>query len=142
MNLNDSGPGSLRAAVAAADVNTGSTSNTIKFSSSVFNNPQTITLSSALVIDPAVPLTIKGPNTDTVTLSGGNATQVLDITGGTVTISDLAITQGFGAGDGQLDGLGGGIHNSGTLTLTNCTLDHNSASSNGGAASPTWARPP
>jgi hypothetical protein len=39
--------GDLRYRVAVAGANTGSTSNTIKFSSSVFNNPQTITLNSA-----------------------------------------------------------------------------------------------
>jgi hypothetical protein len=128
--------GDLRYCIAQADANTGSTSNTIKFSSSVFNNPQTITLNSAdgpLVLDPAVPLTIKGPNSDTVTLSGGNATQVLRITGGMVTISDLAITQGFSsAAPGQPESNGGGINNMGTLTLTNCTLDHDSGGSSGG----------
>jgi hypothetical protein len=132
--LTDTGTGSgfsgdLRYCIAKADADTTSTSNTIKFSQSVFGNPQTITLSSALVIDPAVPLTIKGPNSDTVTLSGGNAHQVLDIrgdAGGTVTISDLDITQGFSFG-----AFGGGISNSGTLTLINCTLDHDSASDGG-----------
>jgi hypothetical protein len=44
---------------------------------------------------------------------------VLDITGGAVTISDLVITQRFSSGV-----FGGGIVNSGTLTLTNCTVDY------------------
>ncbi len=76
------------------------------------------------------PLTINGPAGDTVMVSGGDAVEVLDIAGGTVSISNLAISHGKG-------GDGGGIMNLGTLDLTNCTLDQDQSRNPGAACSMT-----
>src|SRR6516164_6130956 len=100
-----------------------------RFSPTVFGTPQTITLNSTtreLVLNDSHPLSILGPTGDTVTVSGGDAVEVLDVISGTVSISHLAISHGNSPVDG------GGISNHGTLTLTNCTLDHDKASSQGG----------
>jgi hypothetical protein len=121
--------GDLRYCVAQANAIHAALTDTIQFSSTVFATPQTITLNSAnkaLVLNDSHPLAIKGPTGDTVTVSGADAIEVFNITGGTVSISHLAISHGNSPGSG------GGISNTGTLTLTNCTLDHDKASSQGG----------
>jgi hypothetical protein len=105
----------------------------------------TITLTSGeLAI--ARSLTIIGPTNGSVVVSGNNASRVFNITGGTVSISNIAITIGRAAGTPGTNcefscsaagpggpGQGGGILNNAnsTLFLTNCTLAGNSA--NGGA---------
>jgi hypothetical protein len=121
--------GDLRYCIAQADAAHAATSDTISFDPTLFATPQTITLDSgtgSLVLSDSNPLTIQGPAGHTATLSGGDAIEVLDITSGTVGISNLALSHGHAAG------FGGGIWNSGTLTLTNCTLDHDTAGGGGG----------
>jgi YVTN family beta-propeller protein len=115
-NLADSGPGSLRAAIASA-----SPGDTITFSVT-----GTITLASTLTI--TQDLTIGGPGASSLAISGNNAVQVFSISGGTVTISGVTIENG-NAGSGY----GGGIYNFGTVTLTNSTLSGNSANGGGGS---------
>ncbi len=120
--------GDLRYCVEQADAVHSATTDTINFSATLFGQPQTIILNSRtgpLVLNDSNPLTINGPAGDTVMVSGGDAVEVLDIAGGTVSISDLAISHGKGSD-------GGGIKNLGTLTLTNCTLDHDQSSNGGG----------
>jgi hypothetical protein len=111
--LNDDGPGSLRAAIAAGgNIDFGVTG--------------TITLTNGeLVINGA--LVISGPGADhlTVQRNPANATpafRVLRVDGGAVTISGLTIRNGFGAG-GDRDG--GGILNRGSLTLNDCVVSGN-----------------
>lgn len=149
----DSGPGSLRQAI--ADANSG---DTIDFS---LTCPTTITLDShvELVIDKN--LTINGPGAPCLRINGYLGSTVFKINGSettevTVSISGLTIERGrsmFGGGiynffatltlsnsmvwgnmAGSLDhGNGGGIFNHrGTLTLTNSTLWQNSAGDGGG----------
>src|SRR5262249_13590809 len=121
--------GDLRYCIEQADAVHSAATDTITFSATVFGTPQTITLKSStgpLVLNDSHPLTIQGPTGDTVTVSGGDAVEVLDITGGTVNISHLTISHG------NSSVLGGGIFNSGTLTLTHCTLDHDHAGNAGG----------
>src|SRR5688572_26701839 len=119
-NTNDSGPGSLRAAIAGA-----ASGDTINFS---LPYPATITVSTALTVDSsgAKSLTITGPGASLLTISGGDAVPVFVIQplgspGGpvTMTISGLTIRRGSSL-------LGGGIFNGGTLTLSNCTVTDNS----------------
>ena len=109
-NTNDSGDGSLRQTIIDADAS--NTGDTIMFSSGVTG---TITLSSgSLVIEHS--LTIIGPGASTLAISGGGTSQVFIVdSGATVLISGLTIQDGTAA-------FGGGIGNSGILTLTNCTL--------------------
>jgi len=144
--------GDLRYCITQAEKTHTAKSDTITFSSKVFAKP--ITLGSTLTLNDSNPLTIKGPAGGKVTVSGGDAIQVLQISSGTVTISNLAITHGFSPPGGggiyidpndtvtltnctfnddtaQFDS-GGGIANGGTLHLTNCTFNHDSAGAGGG----------
>jgi hypothetical protein len=104
----DSGPGSLRAAIASA-----ANGDTINFSLTL---PTVIVLSTPITIGTSV--TIAGPGT-TLAISGGDSVGVLIVnTGATVAISNLTIEHGSSL-------LGGGISNGGTLTLTDVTVSFN-----------------
>jgi hypothetical protein len=127
--------GDLRYCIEQADASHSATTDTIRFSSTLFATPQTITLNSAtgpLVLSDSHPLTIKGPIANTVTVSGGDAIEVLTIASGTVSISNLAISHGNAVSNTSTSGQGGGIFDSGQLTLTNCTLDHDVAGPSAG----------
>jgi hypothetical protein len=122
--------GDLRYCIEKADAAHSATADAIIFNATLFATPQTITLNSAngpLVVNDSHPLTINAPSSDTATVSGGDAVLVFDITSGTVTISNLAISHGNNSA-----GFGGGINNSGALTLTKCILDHDAANAAGG----------
>lgn len=133
----DSGPWTLRAAIASV-----SSGSNITFVSNL--SGQTISLTSgALLINEN--LTITGLGATNLAISGNNARQVFNIGGGTtVNISGLTIRNGqagngtnsFAAnGPGGAGASGGGIFNSGALSLTNCALVSNS-SGGGGAGFP------
>jgi predicted outer membrane repeat protein len=129
----DSGPGSLRAEIAAAK-----SGDTIVFAPGVSSIQLT---SGELVINKN--LTIQGPGAGQLSIYGGpnnplagaGNSRVFEVDGAstTVTLSGLSILDGAGvyaagsfhAGDGQ----GGGILNYGTLTLSGCTLSDNTANS-------------
>jgi hypothetical protein len=87
LNNQDSGPGSLRAEIAAA-----SSGDTIQFGSSL--KGQTITLTSGeLAVTQS--LNIQGLGTSKLSISGNGASRVFDVSGGaTVTIAGLTITNG------------------------------------------------
>jgi hypothetical protein len=146
-NTNDSGPGSLRQAL--ADANDG---DTINFDSSL--NGQTITLTSGeLNVDKDV--TITGPGANHLAVDGNAQSRVFYINPGkTVTVSGLTVENGYsdsppgGGGIFNYDATltvnnciisgnsGGGISNDGfrgsaTLMVTNCTVSGNSATSAG-----------
>ena len=106
----DSGPGSLRAAIASA-----ADGDTINFAN--FAYPITITLSTPLTLGPSV--TISGPGYGNLAISGGDSVVVFIINAGaTVTISEVTIEHGSSL-------LGGGIFNAGTLTLTDSVITKN-----------------
>jgi len=112
-SLNDSGAGTLREAIGAPTVDT-----------ITFSLGGTITLTTTpLTI--AKNLTIIGPAAS-LTVSGNHAMTVFGILSGTVNISNLTITQGENVN-------GGGIYNHGTLTVNDCIVTNNSASSGGAA---------
>jgi hypothetical protein len=118
MNNQDSGPGSLRAEIAAAK-----SKDTINFASTL--NDQTITLSSEL--DITHNLTIQGLGAGHLTISG-NQTRVFEVAkNANLTIRDLTISNGHTGGDG------GGIYVDyrGNLTVTGCILSGNSAGRGG-----------
>jgi hypothetical protein len=118
----DSGAGSLRADIAAAQ-----SGDTIVFAPSL--DGKTITLTSGpLAISKN--LTIQGPGASLLTISGNHLSPVFHVTGALpvvppVVLSGLTISNGVSS-------LGGGILNSGTLTVSQCTLSGNSAGDGGG----------
>ena len=68
-------------------------------------------------------LTITGPGAASLAVSGGGSSQVLEVaSGANVTISGLTITDGLSTSD-----FGGGIVNSGSLTLKNSAVTENRA---------------
>ena len=146
-NTNDSGPGSLRQAI--ADVCSGGT---INFAAGLAG--QTLTLTSAeLTI--ARTVTIINSHAPGLQLSGNNARRVFSIQAtGVVTLSSLAVVNGmadYGGGivnegvlvinasiysgnraSGEYFDTGGAIYNSGILTINHSTFNGNQADYGGG----------
>lgn len=117
-NTDDSGPGSLRDAIAIS-----APGDTIDFGVT-----GTITLSSTLVIDKD--LTISGPGAASLSVSGNNSVVVFVTDFGTnVTISGLTVSGGFNASPG---GWGGGILNRGSMTVSDCVITGNTIPAGGG----------
>jgi len=143
-NLNDSGSGSLRAAISYA--NTYPTNDTITFAVSGM-----ITLTTGqLTIANNGTLTVQGAD---ITLNGNHASRIFSISAGaTVSLSQLNLVNGQGLGGGAISNAGtltlsnmaitnneaiggsrgGGIRNSGSLSVLDSTIFDNSASSGGG----------
>jgi hypothetical protein len=120
-NTNDSGPGSLRQALADA-----TDGDTIDFAVT-----GTIGLTSGeLLVEKNI--TVSGPGPDNLAVNGNTKSRVFHIAKGqTVVISGLTIING-NVPVGDADG-GGGIYNDhGTLTVNSCTMSGNSGP-NGGA---------
>jgi hypothetical protein len=158
-STSDSGSGSLRAEIAAAQ--SGDTivfSPTLSSSSSsnshhggTTSTPATITLTSG-ELDLTKNLTIQGPGAGQLTISGAGSTsttqhgqktttttrsRVFEIAQNvTVTLSGLTISNGNGLASSSSvapgDNHGGGILNQGTLTVSSCTVSGNSATYGGG----------
>jgi hypothetical protein len=122
-NLLDSGPGSLRAAVAAANANPGA---------DVINvaTTGTIALTSG-ELDITDSLTINGPGLNSLTVSGNHVSRVFGLAANpTVSIADLTVANGATSGSP-----GGGIYMAGgNLALNRVALSGNIAysDSNGG----------
>ena len=115
----------LRWAVEQANAATSASSIEIELGSS----PATITLlQGQLELDnTAYATTIyDGPGEGSVTISGNNASRVFQVDPSvTASISGMTITGGSA-------GIGAGLYNEGTTTLTNCTVSGNSAQYSGG----------
>jgi CSLREA domain-containing protein len=129
----DSGANTLRDAIDTGVCEGG----TITFDPSVTS----ITLATELTI--AKNMTITGPGSGTLTISGNNVSRVFNVAlGKTATISGMTITGGKvlgtagAAGSGAAGGTasGGGILNAGTLTLTNVILSGNQATGGAGGS--------
>ncbi len=120
----DGSTGTLRWAIGQA--NAGSQADSIAFSS-LFNSPQTITLTGgALALTGSAATTITGPGADLLTVSGGGTSGVFVISGASATISDMTITGGSAA-------VGAGVRNDGgTLALADVTVRGNDATDRGG----------
>ena len=111
VNNLDSGPGSVRAALASA-----SNGDTITFAPSLAGKTITLT-SGALTAD--VNVTITGPGAAKLAISGHDHGAILDVAAGaTVSASGLTFTHGLAA-------TGGAIDNHGILTLRNDTFSAN-----------------
>jgi len=121
-NTHDSGPGSLRQAL--ADANAGDTI--------TFAVTGTIALTSGeLLIDKSI--NISGPGADSLAVDGNSKSRVFRIgSGRTVVISRLTITNGNPPGSPP-DNYGGGIFNdNAALLLDYCAITDNVAASGGG----------
>jgi predicted outer membrane repeat protein len=149
----DSGTGSLR-----GEVGTAQSGDTIEFASTVAN--QTISLSTG-EIQIATNVTINGQSNH-ITVSGSNNSRIFEALGSTTaTIENLTLTGGKVTGisggavlvdsgatvtlksdtfssnqalnSSTTDGFGGAVENDGTLTVTKCTFQSDSAGFSGGA---------
>jgi len=119
----------------------------------VFNSGLTGTITLGSVLDIETSMTINGPGSSLLTVSGNHATQVFMIgqsSPATVSISGLTIANGNSVQGGGIFNYrtltvtnsafsgnfastdGGGIFNSGTLTVTNSTFSGNTAEGSGG----------
>jgi predicted outer membrane repeat protein len=132
-NILDSGAGSLRADIAAAQ-----SGDTIAFSKSL--KGQTITLAGGeLLVNKN--LTIQGLGAGQLAISGGNSSRVFEVAAGVqATLSGLTIRDGD-AGAATVaftayDGDGGAILNWGALTVSASTVSGNTADTGGGIFSP------
>jgi CSLREA domain-containing protein len=116
-NTNDSGPGSLRNEATGSPFGGLITFNI----SGCPGNVCVITLSSQISITGAVIITNES-STQRIEISGNNATRVFQVnSGANLTINNVTVR------NGNVAASGGGILNSGTLTMTNCTVSGNSA---------------
>ena len=120
----DGSAGTLRWAIGQA--NASNVADTIVFSS-LFNTPQTITLTGgSLLLTETATTTITGPGANLLSVNGDGKSRVFDIDGASAAISALTIT------GGSADE-GGGLRNEGgTLSLTDATVSGNSATKEGG----------
>ena len=121
--------GDLRYVINLADDNSSTSGSIIEFDPIVFATPQTINLSSSLgplrLSETAGPEMIDGP-TAVVTVSGENVVEVFRVSSRvTASVSGLTISGGAMS-------YGGGLYNSGTVMLSDCTVSDNSAAFDGG----------
>jgi len=128
LNLADSGDGSLRAAIAAAEANPGP--DQINFAPGVNG---TITLTSG-ELHITTDMTITGPGTDMLTVSGNHTSRVFNVLGGAdassaivVNISNISVSDGFASRGGGVENLGFSM-----LTLAGVLVSHNRAGHLGG----------
>jgi hypothetical protein len=109
---------SLRAAVEAANQNTDN--DTIEFDPSLANKTISLQIGRLELSDTTGATTITGLGTNQSTVSGNNAWCVFYVDSGvTAQVSGLTISGGYA------NGAGGGISNSGTLTITSSVLSLN-----------------
>jgi hypothetical protein len=123
-NLNNTGAGSLRQAI--ADANSTAGADTITFTGGLTG---TIAIATGGQLHITDSVTIAGPGANILSVSGtsGNSrSRVLEIhSGATVVISGLTIHKGSVTGMATGPAFGPGIANSGNLTLNNCVVSDN-----------------
>ncbi len=146
--------GDLLYCIEQANANDNPSGSVIQFDPSVFNTttPQTIILTIPLDLTAqAGPVVIEGPGAAALTISGNHSNSVLEVDDGTtailsaLTISDaggvngaientgtLTMTDCTISGNTGTNGYAGGIFNLGTLTATDCTISGNSTNGVGG----------
>jgi len=128
-NTNDTGPGSLRQAVADAAILSGAHS--ITFAPALSGG--TLSLGSEIVLGSEITLDASSlPAGLTINDGSGDSYRLFRVSSGTtVTLRGLTLADGGGS---AFSGNGGAIYNDGTLTLTHCTLSGNTVVSGSGGA--------
>jgi hypothetical protein len=124
-NTSDVGPGSLRQAI--IDANTASTNDDILFSGVTGTITLNFALSTILPTSTAGTLTIIGPGSSSLNISGNNGSANRDFNiftiskGGNLSISGVMVSGAITTDNG------GAFDNAGALTVSNCTISGNSA---------------
>jgi hypothetical protein len=129
-SLTDSGPGSLRSALALAASRPGA--ETLTFAPAL--SGQTITLNSQLSINDLDGITVDAstlPGGLTLTDTGDVNHRLISVEGGIATLRALTMANGGGNSFATNTGTGGALLNNGTLFLDQCTFLGNTASSGG-----------
>ena len=117
---------SLRDAIAASNALNGVTTN-ITFAPALTATattaaPVTITLNGTQ-LELSQSVTITGPGANLLQVSGNNASRVFQVDGGvTAGLQKLTITKGLAPASGIFSGVGGGLINDGTLTVTDAAV--------------------
>jgi predicted outer membrane repeat protein len=125
-SLADSGPGSLRAAVAAAG-----DGDTIQFAPALSGG--TIRLSTGQ-LNIAQSVTIQGPGQALLAISAQDRSRIFHVLGGfSVSISGLTLSNGYARVIPGDAGFGGAILDDGTLTLNDTAFINNTSAAGGGA---------
>lgn len=120
-NTDDSGPDSLRQAIADAEPGA-----TITFDPSLDGGTIALT-GGQLVVDRTLKIDATG-FAALLEISGENSSRIFDVApGGHLELCGLHLTEGFALENG------GAIRNKGSLVVKNCLLDYNGATNNGGA---------
>jgi CSLREA domain-containing protein/uncharacterized repeat protein (TIGR01451 family) len=135
--FNSDGDCSLREAIAAANFDTavdacapGANADTIQFS---LPTPAFITLTLGHLFIDNEPLTINGPGSNLLSISGNNTSRIFNIDNNlAVTITNMTIRDGFNHADG------GGINSKSPLTLIGTTFINNHTNDDGGAVNTTF----
>jgi hypothetical protein len=138
LNSDSTDIGTLRGAILWANVSSnadpsnvsGTAPNTIEFAPSAYSTG-TISLTAGVLSlsNTSLPIVIVGPGAGSLAISGSGLSGVFSIGAGTtVSMTGLLVTDGSSAANG------GGIDNSGTLTLTNMAVSGNTAVLGGGVA--------
>lgn len=123
INANDAGTGSLRQAILSANADNSATSVSPHIIS--ISGTYSINLASAL---PSInnPLIINASSINRLTINGFAGSSILTINSGkTVTLNFITFNGASSVSNG------GGVNNSGTLTINNCTFQNNFASTGG-----------
>jgi hypothetical protein len=119
-NTADSGPGTLRQAL--ADAGDGMTIDATGVSGTITLTNGELSVSNSV--------TLLGPGASILTVSGNNASRVFNVTGTNVTISSLTIANGYSTNNGA------GIYAAGSpgsiIAINDCVVTNNSTSLNGG----------
>jgi hypothetical protein len=129
LNTNDSGPGSLRAAIGDAQ-----NGDTINFAGSLAGQKIMLTSTSG-PLNITSNVTIDASGVGGVAVSGEGVTQVFKIVGNALTNSGPTVAmQDIDITNGKTAQAGGGIlvQYGGNLTLTNCTVEHCESTQSGG----------
>lgn len=125
INANDSGPGSLHQAI--LDANATPEADTIEFAAAL--SGQTIVLGSSLSITSTI--TVNGLGANRLSVSGNDQFVVFIVDQfADLTLRGLTITRGDAMNSNS--GYGGGVSNSGRLTVSDCTLTRNHGQNGGG----------